>query len=79
MASLHDLNLAWDLASHVVLLDGRGACDAGTRAAMMTPARLSAAFGVEVHALEDGAQRRFWSGRAGGGNAASRAGGASTG
>src|SRR6185437_25742 len=31
VASLHDLDLAWDLASHVVLLDGRGGAVAGTR------------------------------------------------
>src|SRR5205085_2877710 len=43
VASLHDINLAWDLATHAVLLDGRGAAIAGTRDEVMTPARLSQA------------------------------------
>ena len=31
VASLHDLDLAWDLASHCVLLDGGGGAVAGRR------------------------------------------------
>ena len=62
VASLHDINLAWDLASHAILLDGRGQAMAGPRAAVMTPQRLSAAFGVPVDQVEVCGQRRFWVG-----------------
>lgn len=48
MASVHDLNLAWALATHALLLDGRGAVRAGRRDEVMTPANLSDAFGVSV-------------------------------
>ena len=61
VASLHDLNLAWDLATHVVLLDGRGRASAGTRDALMTPARLGGAFGVGIEQTAVGARQRFWS------------------
>ena len=62
VVSLHDLNLAWDLADHVVLLDGRGGASAGTRATMLTPTRLGAAFGVAIRQVAVGEQQRFWSG-----------------
>ena len=62
VASLHDLNLAWDLAHQVVLLDGRGGATAGPRATMMTPTRLGAAFGVAIQQVTVGSQQRFWSG-----------------
>jgi iron complex transport system ATP-binding protein len=62
VASLHDLNLAWDLASHALLLDGRGAVAAGLREVVLTPARLSAAFGITVDQVELCGQRRFWIG-----------------
>lgn len=60
VASLHDINLAWDLASHAVLLDGRGQCLAGPRELVMTPARLSQAFGVAIERVEVCGQARFW-------------------
>jgi iron complex transport system ATP-binding protein len=62
VASLHDLNLAADLASHVVLLDGRGGAVAGPRAAVMTHDRLGAAFGLPIRSIEVGAATRFWHG-----------------
>ncbi|MEO6745458.1 MAG: ABC transporter ATP-binding protein, partial [Caldimonas sp.] len=62
VVSLHDLNLAWDLADHVVLLDGRGGAAAGPRPAMLTPTRLGAAFGVAIRQVAVGVQQRFWSG-----------------
>jgi iron complex transport system ATP-binding protein len=62
VASLHDLNLAWDLASHALLLDGRGGVAAGLRDEVLTPARLSVAFGVAVDQVEVCGQRRFWIG-----------------
>jgi len=62
VASLHDLNLAWDLASHAVLLDGRGGVCAGAKEVVMTPVRLAAAFGVGVDQVEVCGRRRFWVG-----------------
>ncbi len=62
VASLHDVNLAWDLASHAVLLDGGGGVLAGARDAVMTPANLSRAFGVPIDRVEVCGQVRFWVG-----------------
>lgn len=62
VASLHDLNLAWDLASHAVLLDGQGGAVAGTREAVMQPQRLAEVFGVAIAQVEVCGQRRFWVG-----------------
>jgi iron complex transport system ATP-binding protein len=62
VASLHDLNLAAELASHAVLLDGRGRAWAGTVEAVMTPALLSAAYGIVVDRVEVCGQTRFWVG-----------------
>lgn len=64
VASLHDMNLAWDLATHAVLLDGRGGAVAGPRDAVMTPPALSAAFGVAIAPVEVCGQTRFWVGPA---------------
>jgi iron complex transport system ATP-binding protein len=58
VASLHDLDLAWDLASHVVLLDGAGGAIAGARDDVLVADRLGAVFGVAIRALVvDGATR----------------------
>lgn len=62
VASLHDLNLAWDLATHALLLDGRGGAVAGPREAVLAPASLSAAFGVPIDLVEVCGVRRFWVG-----------------
>ena len=62
VACLHDLNLAWDLATHAVLLDGRGGCRAGTRDEVMTASALGAAFGVALEAVEVGGRMRYFSG-----------------
>jgi iron complex transport system ATP-binding protein len=59
VASLHDLNLAWDLASHVVLLDGAGHAVAGTRAEVLGADRLGAVFGVPIHAVALNGTTRF--------------------
>jgi iron complex transport system ATP-binding protein len=64
VASLHDMNLAWDLATHAVVLDGRGGAVAGTRDDVMTPQRLSQAFGVTVDRVEVCGLSRFWVGHA---------------
>lgn len=65
VASLHDLNLAWDLATHAVLLDGRGGAIAGRREDVMTPPRLSQAFGVAIDRVEVCGFSRFWIGHPG--------------
>jgi iron complex transport system ATP-binding protein len=70
VASLHDLNLAADLASHAVLLDGRGGAWAGAVDAVMTPALLSAAYGVAVDRVEVCGEQRFWIGPLRGGEGA---------
>jgi iron complex transport system ATP-binding protein len=62
VASLHDLNLAWSLATHAVLIDAHGAVQAGARDAVLTPAHLRAAFGVVVDRVEVCGEQRFWIG-----------------
>ena len=59
VASLHDLNLAWDLASHCVVLDGRGGAVVGPRDAVLTAAVVTSAFGVAIEAIEWRGARRF--------------------
>ena len=59
VACLHDLDLAWDLASHVVLIDGRGGVVAGLRDEVLVADRLGAVFGVAIHAIEVAGARRF--------------------
>jgi iron complex transport system ATP-binding protein len=59
VASLHDLDLAWDLASHAVLLDGRGGAVAGRRDDVLVAERLGAVFGVAIEAIDVGGARRF--------------------
>jgi iron complex transport system ATP-binding protein len=63
-ASLHDVQLAWQLATHAVLFDGRGGAWAGPREEVMTPARLSAAFGVAIDRVAVCGEQRFWVGPA---------------
>lgn len=60
VACLHDLNLAWDLATHAILLDGRGAAWAGPRDEVMVPQRLTQAFDVAVSEVEVCGVRRYW-------------------
>jgi iron complex transport system ATP-binding protein len=60
IASLHDINLAWDLATHAVLLNGTGGALAGPRDEVMTPALLSRAFRVDVDRVALRGQTRFW-------------------
>jgi iron complex transport system ATP-binding protein len=62
VVSVHDLDLAWRIATHAVLLDGRGGAAAGTRDAVMEPERLATAFDVPVSWVEVCGQRRFWVG-----------------
>jgi iron complex transport system ATP-binding protein len=62
VASLHDLNLAWDLASHAILIDGRGGVCCGPRDEVMQPRHLAAVYGVAIDQVEVCGQRRFWVG-----------------
>lgn len=62
VASLHDINFAWDLATHAVLLDGHGHARAGVRSDVMSPEKLSQAFGVPIDRVEVCGQARFWVG-----------------
>ena len=57
VASLHDLDLAWDLADHCIVLDGRGGVVARTRDDVLGAVRLASAFGVAVEAIELARQR----------------------
>jgi iron complex transport system ATP-binding protein len=59
VASLHDLNIAWDLASHAVLIDGRGNAVAGRRDDILAADRLSAVFAVAIETVELRGARRF--------------------
>ncbi len=59
VASLHDLDLAWDLGQHCILLDGRGSAVCGPCASVMTAERLSAVFGVAIETIELHGARRF--------------------
>ena len=59
IASVHDLNLAWDLASHAILIDGRGGVTAGPRAQVFDAARFSDVFGVRIDEIHSGSSTRF--------------------
>lgn len=59
MATLHDVNAAARLATHVLLLTGHGAWTAGTAQAVLTPARLSELFGTRFGVVLADGQRLF--------------------
>jgi iron complex transport system ATP-binding protein len=59
VAAVHDLDLAWQLASHVVLLDARGAALAGPRDVVMASEPLGRAFGVAVGTQQVAGARHF--------------------
>jgi len=62
LASLHDLNLAWDLADHCIVLDGKGGAVAGRRDDVLTAERMSRVFEVAIESVEVHGARRFVSG-----------------
>jgi iron complex transport system ATP-binding protein len=62
VASLHDINLAWSLATHALLLDGRATALAGPREVVLTPSNLRAAFNVAIERVEVCGEQRFWIG-----------------
>jgi ABC-type cobalamin/Fe3+-siderophores transport system ATPase subunit len=59
IASLHSLDIAWDLASHCIVLDGQGGADAGPRDEILGADRLASVFGVAIEAIELRGARRF--------------------
>ena len=62
LASLHDLNLAWDLADHCIVLDGKGGAVAGPRDSVLTAERMSRVFEVAIESVELHGARRFVTG-----------------
>jgi len=62
LASLHDLNLAWDLADHCIVLDGKRGAVAGRRDNVLTAARMSSVFEVAIESVELHGARRFVTG-----------------
>jgi iron complex transport system ATP-binding protein len=59
MVAVHDLNLAWTLATHALLLDGKGGATYGPRDQILTAEALALAYGVPVTILADGEARWF--------------------
>jgi iron complex transport system ATP-binding protein len=59
LAALHDVNLAWQLATHALLLDGKGGTISGSRETVLTGEAIGAAYGVPVRVLDDGDSRLF--------------------
>lgn len=59
LAAVHDLNLAWTLATHALLLDGKGGAVQGLREEVLTAEHLSAAYGVPVSLREENEARWF--------------------
>ncbi|MDP5239157.1 ABC transporter ATP-binding protein [Uliginosibacterium sp. 31-16] len=59
LAAVHDLNLAWTLATHALLLDGKGGAVHGTRDEVLRADALSAAYGVPVSLREENDARWF--------------------
>ena len=59
VASRHDLNRAWDLADHCIVLDGQGGAVAGPRDRVLTAERMSRVFEVAIESVEVRGERRF--------------------
>jgi len=64
VASMHDLNAAARLATHALLLSGRGDWIAGDAGRVLTAERLSALFGTTIEALTTGDGGRLFAVRA---------------
>ncbi len=56
---VHDLNMAWDVASHVLLLHGNGRWEAGSREAMMCTEKLSECLQFPVQTVSHGDRTVF--------------------
>ncbi|MEN7343411.1 MAG: ABC transporter ATP-binding protein [Pseudomonadota bacterium] len=59
VSALHDLNVAYRRASHVLLLAGNGQWCFGDTDTMMTEASLSSLYGVSIVSIERDGQRYF--------------------
>lgn len=59
LAAVHDLNLAWTLATHALLLDGRGSCRVGPREEVLQADLLAEAYGVPVSVRDENGSRWF--------------------
>jgi iron complex transport system ATP-binding protein len=59
VASLHDMNAAARLATHALLLDGRGGWEAGPTAHVLTATRLSQLFATPVAEVSVNGAARF--------------------
>jgi len=61
--TVHDINLAFQHATHAVLLDGRGGAIAGPKDDVVTSAHLTAAFHHPIHGVTLGDELFFRAGR----------------
>lgn len=59
LAAVHDVNLAWLVATHVLLLDGNGHAIHGPRDQVLTPENIGSSFGLPVSVLVEGDARWF--------------------
>lgn len=59
LTAIHDLNLAWTLATHALMLDGKGGTLHGPKEQVLQADALSTAYGVPVHIREEGNARWF--------------------
>ena len=67
--TVHDINLAFQHATHAVLLDGSGGALAGLKDAVITSEHLSAAFHHPIHGVTLDGERFFRAGRLNGNSA----------
>jgi len=59
LAAVHDLNLAWTLATHALLLDGKGGTIHGPRDAVLQSKTLSTVYDVEITSHDTNGRRAF--------------------
>jgi iron complex transport system ATP-binding protein len=59
LAAVHDVNLAWLLATHAMLLDGQGHAIHGPRDEVLTAEAIGLAYGLSVRVVDDGESRWF--------------------
>jgi len=59
VAAVHDVNLAWLLATHALLMDGKANATCGPREQVLTAEAIGAAYGLSVSVLVDGDSRWF--------------------
>jgi len=59
LLAMHDVNLAWLLATHALLLDGKGNAVHGPRDDVLTAAAIGKVYGLSVTVVADGDSRWF--------------------